>query len=87
LNPFSSVHCAPANQLRVCPAQQPLWGNTAAGDCTFINFEGGNNMFPDFIEWSEYLLDPVFLITTGLVVLTFAPLLWSVWVTWQENEE
>jgi hypothetical protein len=33
----------------------------------------------------ETVLSPVFLITTGLVVGAFAPLLWSVWVTWQEN--
>jgi len=43
-------------------------------------------MFPDFINFWEYVLDPVFLITTGLVLLAFAPLLWSVWVTWTSTD-
>lgn len=39
-------------------------------------------MFGDL--W-EVVLNPVFLITVGLVGLPFLILLYSVWVTWQEN--
>lgn len=34
----------------------------------------------------DYALSPAFLITFGLVLAFFLPLLYSVWVTWQENE-
>jgi hypothetical protein len=34
----------------------------------------------------EYVLDPLFLITAGLVLAAFAPLIWSIWETWQAND-
>lgn len=39
-------------------------------------------MFPDFFNFWEYVLNPVFLITIGLVLAAFLPLLWSVAETW-----
>lgn len=43
-------------------------------------------MFPDFINYWEYALSLPFLITTALVALAFAPLLWSVWATWMATD-
>lgn len=40
-----------------------------------------------FVNFWDYVLNPVFLFTFGLVLLFFAPLAWSVWITWQENKE
>lgn len=34
----------------------------------------------------DYVLSPVFLLTFGLTLGTFVPLLWSLWITWQENK-
>lgn len=34
----------------------------------------------------DTVLNPVFLITTGLVLGAFGPLLWSIVVTWGENK-
>jgi len=41
-------------------------------------------MITDF--W-EIVLNPIFLVMFGLTAGTFAPIAWSVWVTWQENNE
>lgn len=40
-----------------------------------------------FSEFWDIVLSPIFLITFGLVAAAFLPLLLSVWVTWQENNE
>jgi len=40
-------------------------------------------MLPNFVNFWEYVLNPVFLIPMGLVVLAFLPLLTSIWQTWQ----
>lgn len=47
-----------------------------------MNCESGEyHMF-----WNT-VLDPFFLITFGLVALAFAPLLISIWLTWEENPD
>lgn len=40
-----------------------------------------------FREFLDIALNPVFLVTFGLVLAFFVPLLLSVWVTWDENAE
>lgn len=41
-------------------------------------------MFQGF--W-EYILSPIFLITTGILLVPFLLLLYSVYVTWEDNED
>jgi hypothetical protein len=41
-------------------------------------------IFNDFLD---IVLSPIFLITFGLVMAAFLPLLYSVWVTWRDNRE
>lgn len=38
-------------------------------------------------DFWDIVLNPVFLIMFGLTAGTFLPLLWSVFVTWIENED
>lgn len=40
-------------------------------------------MWPTFIDFWEFVLNPVFLITMGLVVLAFLPVAISIVTTWQ----
>lgn len=40
-----------------------------------------------FAEFWDIILNPTFVIMFGLVALPFLPLLWSVYVTWKENQE
>lgn len=40
-----------------------------------------------FTEFWDMILNPVFVITFGLVMAAFVPLLISVYVTWKENGE
>lgn len=40
-----------------------------------------------FVNFWDYVLSPPFLITFGLVALFFAPLGYSVWVTWRDNQQ
>lgn len=35
----------------------------------------------------ETVLSPVFLIPASLVLAAFAPLAWSIWETWQANDD
>ena len=41
--------------------------------------------WPTFIDFWEYVLNPVFLIPAGLVLLAFLPLAISVLTTWQSR--
>lgn len=43
-------------------------------------------MFTDAEFW-EYVLNPTFLVTFGLVLGAFLPLVLSIWITWTENGE
>lgn len=38
-----------------------------------------------FVEFWDYVLDPIFLITFGLTGAFFLPMVWSIWVTWRDN--
>jgi len=38
------------------------------------------------LDFWNYILSPGFLITFGLTAGTFVPLLWSLWITWEENK-
>jgi hypothetical protein len=40
-----------------------------------------------FTEFWDMILNPVFVIMFGLVLLPFVPLLLSVYTTWKENGE
>lgn len=44
-------------------------------------------IWPDFVSFWDYVLNPVFLVTMGLVLAAFLPLLLSVWLTWQGEPE
>ncbi len=44
-------------------------------------------MGPNSINFWDYYLDPVFLITAGLVLAFFLPLLLSLWLTWQASDD
>ncbi|MGF1507657.1 MAG: hypothetical protein ACFB51_21395 [Anaerolineae bacterium] len=39
------------------------------------------------LEFWDVMLNPVFLVMFGLVLLPFAALAYSVWVTWEENKD
>jgi hypothetical protein len=38
-----------------------------------------------FAEFWDIVLNPIFVITFGLVMAAFVPLLLSIYVTWKEN--
>jgi hypothetical protein len=40
-----------------------------------------------YIDFWEIVLDPLFLMTVGLVALPFLVTFYSMWVTWEENED
>lgn len=40
-----------------------------------------------FTEFWDIVLSPVFLVTFGLVLAPFLPVLWSVWTTWLNDGE
>ncbi len=44
-------------------------------------------MWPDFVNFWDYVLSLNFLITMGLVLAFFLPVLLSVWLTWQSNDD
>jgi len=39
-----------------------------------------------FYNFWDYVLNPVVLVTLGLLLLPFAVLGYSLWVTWQDNQ-
>lgn len=39
-----------------------------------------------FTNFWDYVLNPVFLVTFGLVAAFFVPMLWSMWVTWNQKD-
>lgn len=44
-------------------------------------------MGPNAVNFFDYVLNPVFLITIGLVLAFFLPMLLSMWLTWEASDE
>jgi hypothetical protein len=44
-------------------------------------------MGPNSVSFWDYFLDPVFLVTAGLVLAFFLPMLLSIWLTWEASDD